>query len=46
MTIMFLDSENKDDETLSSSMEMKFIKRCIQVTGKYDWRLVSDFIPR
>lgn len=39
---MFYDTENKDDyfykddATLSSSMEMKFIKRRIQLTGKYD----------
>lgn len=39
---MFYDTENKDDyfykddTTLSSLMEIKLIKRCIQLTGKYD----------
>lgn len=39
---MFYDTKNKDDYfykddgTLSSSMEMKLIKKCIQLTGKYD----------
>lgn len=39
---MFYDTENKDDyfykddAILSSSMEMKLIKRRIQVTGKCD----------
>lgn len=40
--IMFYDTESKDDyfykddATLSSLMEMKLIKRFIQVTVKYD----------
>lgn len=39
---MFYDTENKDDyfykddATSSSSMKMKLIKRCIQLTGNYD----------